>query len=69
MKALISNAAPMRQASKQHLIELFAEGFYHETYGSTESGIVTNIRPDDQLCKDMSVGTPFPQMEVELRDA
>ena len=68
LKALISNAAAMPQANKRHLVDLFGEGLYHETYGSTEGGIVTNIRPYDQLRKNSSVGTPFPNMEIQLRD-
>ncbi len=68
LKALISNAAAMPQPNKRHLVELFGEGLYHETYGSTEGGIVTNIRPRDQLRKNCSVGTPFPNMEIQLRD-
>ncbi|WP_373488007.1 class I adenylate-forming enzyme family protein [Blastomonas sp.] len=68
LKALISNAAAMPQAHKRHLVDLFGEGLYHETYGSTEGGIVTNIRPQDQLRKHSSVGTPFANMEIQLRD-
>lgn len=68
LKALISNAAAMPQPNKRHLVDLFGDGLYHETYGSTEGGIVTNIRPDDQLRKNGSVGTPFANMEIQLRD-
>jgi long-chain acyl-CoA synthetase len=39
------------------------------TYGSTEAGIVTDIRPEDLLRKPGSVGLPFPQMDIELRRA
>lgn len=68
LTSLISNAAAMPQALKVALINLFGEGLYHETYGSTEAGIVTNIRPPDQLRKTQSVGLPFPGNIIELRD-
>lgn len=68
IKAIISNAAALPQASKERFVELWGNHLLHETYGSTEAGIVTNIRPADQLRKQNSCGTPFPLMEIELRD-
>jgi acyl-CoA synthetase (AMP-forming)/AMP-acid ligase II len=68
IKAIISNAAALPQPTKELIVAAFGPGLLHETYGSTEAGIVTNIRPADQLRKSNSVGTPFPMMEVELRD-
>jgi long-chain acyl-CoA synthetase len=67
LRAIISNASALAQSMKERIIEQFGEGLLHETYGSTEAGIVTNIRPADQLRKTKSVGTPFIHMEVELR--
>lgn len=40
----------------------------HETYGSTEAGIVTNLRPRDQLRKTRCVGPAFVDTDVSLRD-
>jgi long-chain acyl-CoA synthetase len=68
LKAIISNAAALPQPTKEQAVDVFGPGLLHETYGSTEAGIVTNIRPADQLRKFNSVGTPFPLMEIELRD-
>jgi acyl-CoA synthetase (AMP-forming)/AMP-acid ligase II len=68
LRAIISNAAALSQPLKESAIEQFGDGLLHETYGSTEAGIVTNIRPRDQLRKPGSVGLPFANMEVELRD-
>ena len=67
LKAVISNAAALPQAMKERLVEHFGPGLLHETYGSTEAGIVTNLRPPDQLRKQQCVGQPFPCTEVELR--
>jgi long-chain acyl-CoA synthetase len=68
IKAIISNAAALPQASKERFAALWGNRLLHETYGSTEAGIVTNIRPADQLRKQNSCGTPFPLIEIELRN-
>jgi long-chain acyl-CoA synthetase len=68
LKTIISNAAALPQTMKERAVEQFGPGLLHETYGSTEAGIVTNIRPSDILRKAGSVGLPFTGMEVELRD-
>jgi acyl-CoA synthetase (AMP-forming)/AMP-acid ligase II len=69
LTSIISNAAALPQETKERIVDLFGNGILHETYGSTEAGIVTNIRPADQLRKTNSAGTPFIHMEIELRDA
>ncbi|MDA5194428.1 class I adenylate-forming enzyme family protein [Govanella unica] len=66
--SIISNAAPLPQATKLLIVDYFGEGILHETYGATETGIVTNLRPADQLRKPNCVGTPFPCTQIELRD-
>lgn len=68
LKAIISNAAALPQRAKEGMIEAFGDGLLHESYGSTEAGIVTNIHPVDLRHKPNSVGTPFIGMEIELRD-
>jgi long-chain acyl-CoA synthetase len=67
LRTIISNAAALSPALKQATVDYFGEGLLHETYGSTEGGIVTNIRPADLLRKPRSVGTAFLNMEIELR--
>lgn len=67
LRTIISNAAALSPALKEAAVEYFGEGLLHETYGSTEGGIVTNIRPIDLLGKPRSVGTAFLNMEIELR--
>lgn len=69
LKAIISNASALPQPLKEQIIYFFGEGLLHETYGSTEGGIVTNLRPADQLRKKNCVGTPFVDTEVSLRDS
>ena len=67
LKTIISNAAALPQHAKAFAQQQFGAGLLHETYGSTEAGIVTNIRPEDVMRKPGSVGLPFANMEVEIR--
>ncbi len=69
LKTIISNAAALPQVFKEKTVALFGDGLLHETYGSTEGGIVTNIRPNSLIKKPGSVGTAFVHMEVEVRNA
>ncbi len=66
LHTIISNAAPLPQVMKEKIIGHFGQ-ILHETYGSTEASIVTNLRPADQLRKTACVGQPFPGTRVEIR--
>ncbi len=66
LRTIISNAAALPQAVKERIVEHFGDGLLHETYGSTEAGIVTNIRPQDQLRTRQSVGRAFALNEIRL---
>ena len=68
LRTVISNAAPLPQALKERIITYFGEGLLHETYGSTEGGIVSNLQPADQLRKFQCVGLPFPDTEISIRN-
>ncbi|WP_421717284.1 class I adenylate-forming enzyme family protein [Algiphilus sp.] len=68
LRTIVSNAAPLAQAVKERIVDYFGDGILHETYGSTEGGIVTNLRPRDQLRKLQCVGLPFAHTEVRLLD-
>ena len=68
LKSIISNAAALPQATKEQIVDHFGDDILHETYGSTEAGIVCNLRPADQLRKLRCVGQPFTSTEVRLLD-
>lgn len=68
LKSIISNAAALPQPTKEKIVAYFGAGLLHESYGSTEAGVVTNIRPADQLRKPQSVGRPFAATQVRLLD-
>ena len=66
LKSIISNAAPLTQPIKERIVDHFGEGLLHECYGSTEAGIVTSMRPADQLRKVQCVGRPFVNTSIRI---
>ena len=69
VRSILANAAPLPQAMKEKIIPYFGDGVLHELYAATETGLVCNLRPKDQLRKQQCVGTPFPHVEAEVRRA
>ncbi|QGN55890.1 class I adenylate-forming enzyme family protein [Novosphingobium sp. Gsoil 351] len=67
LKSILANAAPLPQALKPRILEYFGETVLNELYAATETGLVCNLRPRDQLRKASCVGTPFAHVEVEVR--
>ena len=68
LRGIVANAAPLPQDMKEQIVDYFGAGLLHETYGSTEAGVVTNLRPADQLRKIKCVGLPFVGNRVRLLD-
>lgn len=68
LNTLYFNAAALPVALKEWVIDAFPGAGVHEVYGSTECGIVTNLRPTDALRKAGSVGHPWFMTEVRLVD-
>lgn len=68
MKRMIANAAPWSFALKQLYLADFPADSLFEVYGSTELGVNCLLRPEDQLRKPGSCGTPCPMVEVKLFD-
>jgi acyl-CoA synthetase (AMP-forming)/AMP-acid ligase II len=66
MRCLIANAAPVPYALKEEIIEKLGDGFLFEVYGSTELGIITVLRPEDQLRKPGSCGRPYGGIEFRI---
>ncbi|NIJ08543.1 long-chain acyl-CoA synthetase [Sphingomonas vulcanisoli] len=67
LRSILANAAPLPQALKPRIMEYFGETVLNELYGATETGLVCNLRPQDQLRKQQCVGTTFPHCEAEVR--
>jgi len=66
MRSLVADAAPVPFALKQEVIEKLGDGFLYEVYGSTELGVVTVLRPDEQLRKPGSCGRTYGNIEVRI---
>ncbi len=66
MRVMIANAAPWSFALKQQYLEYFPAESLFEVYGSTELGVNTILRPEDQLRKPGSCGKPSPMVEIRL---
>jgi acyl-CoA synthetase (AMP-forming)/AMP-acid ligase II len=67
-RLMISNAAPLSTSTKEAVLDAVPGLELHEFYGSTEAGIVTNLRPADQLRKVRCAGQPFMLNRVAVLD-
>lgn len=56
IRKLLCSSAPVRKDTKIAILEFFKNSQLFEAYGSTEAGIVTILRPDEQLKKLGSIG-------------
>ncbi len=68
MRVMIANAAPWSYALKQQYVENFPPESLFEVYGSTELGVNTVMRPEDQMRKPGSCGKEAPMVEIRLYD-
>ncbi len=69
MRVMIANAAPWSFALKQQYVSKFPPESLFEVYGSTELGVNTILRPEDQMRKPGSCGKEAPMVEIRLYDA
>jgi len=56
MRSLLTSSAPATMQMKLDVMSLFPEARLFEAYGSTEAGLVTILRPEDQMHKLGSIG-------------
>lgn len=56
IRKLLCSSAPARKSMKMAIMEFFKGVELYEAYGSTEAGIVTVLKPEDQLRKLGSIG-------------
>ena len=68
MRVMIANAAPWSFALKQQYLDAFPTDSLFEIYGSTELGVNTILRPEDQLRKPGSCGKEAPMVDIRLYD-
>ena len=68
LDTLYFNAAALPWPLKQWVMAEFPQCGIHELYGSTEGGIITNLRPADQHTKPGSVGHAWFMTELRVVD-
>ena len=68
MRVLISSSAPLLTKTKEEILQFFAASQLNEFYGSSEGGIVTNLKPRDQMRKTRCVGQAMFGVQVKLLD-
>jgi acyl-CoA synthetase (AMP-forming)/AMP-acid ligase II len=56
IKSLLCSSAPVRKHTKLEIMKEFPNAGLFEAYGSTEAGLVTLLKPEDQLKKLGSIG-------------
>ena len=56
VQKLLISSAPARRDTKLGILEMFPNSKLDEAYGSTEAGIVTILKPEEQLTKLGSCG-------------
>ena len=66
MQRMVANAAPWPFTLKRRYVEAFGDTSLWEVYGSTELGVNTVLRPEDQMRKPGSCGLPAPLVDVAL---
>lgn len=68
LDTLYFNAAALPTPLKQWVLDTFPQAGVHELYGSTEAGIISNLRPVDARSRAGSVGHPWWMTEVRVVD-
>ncbi len=56
IRKLLCSSAPVRMSMKKAIMDFFPDVELYEGYGSTEAGIVTVLKPEDQITKMGSIG-------------
>ena len=66
LKALVTNSSAAPQQLKERLIERLGPNRLYDSYGSTECGVTSVLRPEQTLAKPRSIGRPVPGAMMTL---
>ncbi|HKE15193.1 MAG TPA: class I adenylate-forming enzyme family protein [Kofleriaceae bacterium] len=69
VRAALVAGAPMPPALRRALVDWLGPGRLWEFYGSSETGTVSVLAPDEQLVHPDTVGRPVPGVELRLESA
>jgi acyl-CoA synthetase (AMP-forming)/AMP-acid ligase II len=64
IKSLLCSSAPVRRQTKMDILKAFPNAGLFEAYGSTEAGLVTLLKPEDQLKKLGSIGQECDGIDI-----
>ena len=67
MRAAVVAGAPMPPALRRAVVDWLGPGRLWEFYGSSETGTVSVLTPDEQLVHPETVGRPVPGVELRLQ--
>jgi acyl-CoA synthetase (AMP-forming)/AMP-acid ligase II len=56
LKKILTSSAPVREKTKIRIMQFFKDIKLFEAYGSTEAGLSTILRPEEQMLKIGSIG-------------
>lgn len=68
LRQLGTGAAPVPQSLKEWVIERFGDDVLWESYGASESGMISYTAPEHQLRKPGTSGLPFDGVEIAIVD-
>jgi long-chain acyl-CoA synthetase len=68
LRILMVGAAPLLTKTKEEILKYFTSGHLYEFYAASELGMVTTLKPEDQMRKVRCCGKPFPGVEIRLMD-
>ncbi|MDP2726557.1 MAG: AMP-binding protein, partial [Dehalococcoidia bacterium] len=68
LRVLVTGGAPLAPQLKSEIVSYFGNAGLFEFYGGTETGIVTTLRPEDQLTRPDSVGQAIFGTRIRLLD-
>lgn len=67
LRCVVSSSAVLNASSKSKLLNLFS-GRFHECYGASEVGVVTDFCINQYPDKNGSVGLPLPHVKIKIVD-
>ena len=68
LRTVLSNASALPEHLKHRILEQWPGVRLFEIYGSTETGTISSLRPEDQLRKPRCVGLPLALTSVRVLD-
>ena len=66
VRAAIVAGAPLHSSLRRQLVDWFGDGRLWEFYGSSETGTISVLRPEDQLRHASSVGRVLDSVDIKI---